>query len=150
MRKTELSPEQLAQRETIIQQLADASWVGHPMNDFFEQGVWVDYEAIMDYTNTQARFSLLYDAEDSKLELLVDEAWRYIFVIEFGAHLEQVLEILIALQDRLAFKTLTEVLHAILDVCPTGLYIYDDDMRSVSIDEKVLAELRVEVEELLS
>jgi hypothetical protein len=110
MRKKELSPEQLAQRETIIQTLADASWIGHPMNEFFEQGLWVDYEAIMDYTNTQARLSLLYNAENNKLELLVDETWRYIFVIEFEAHLEQVLEILIAQQDRLTFKRLTEAL----------------------------------------
>lgn len=150
MRKKELSPEQLAQRETIIQTLADASWIGHPMNEFFEQGLWVDYEAIMDYTNTQARLSLLYNAENNKLELLVDETWRYIFVIEFEAHLEQVLEILIAQQDRLTFKRLTEALQAILDVCPTGLYIYDNDMRPILIDERVLAELREETEEYLS
>lgn len=145
MRKSELSTQQLAQRATFLQRLGAAGWMGQALNAAFERGLWVDYEATMDYTNARARLSLLYSAEDESLELLLDEDWRYIVVIAFGAHFEQVLDLIIAEQDRLSAETLTALLQRLLDLGLAEVYLYSDERGRMPVDESILAELHQEL-----
>jgi hypothetical protein len=141
MRLTELSPRQRDQRATVLQTLTAAGWTGHVQNDLFEQGFWLDSEATLDYENAQAHLSVMYSAEEQSIELLIDQDYRLDFVIAFGERLPQVLEAIVAFQERLSFQNVAQEMASLLQICPSGLYIYSEGTGRVLVDADLLADL---------
>lgn len=141
MKASELSLKQQAQRATVIQTLTAAGWTGRPLNDLFERGFWVDCEATLDYVNAQAQLVLLYDAENQRLELLLDQEYRLDFVIVFGKRLPQVLAAIVAFQDRITHENVSQEITTLLQICPSGVFIYSEDRGIMPVNQDVLAEL---------
>lgn len=141
MRKSEMSPLQLQERALFVQNLTSAGWKGCPLNATFDQDFWLSEEAVMDYDNSEVKFVLSYCAKDHSMELLVDQDWRYDFVIHFGQKQAEVLRAIIAFQDRLSFENLAEELPVLMQLCPGNFFIYSDEYGLVKIDAEVLASL---------
>jgi hypothetical protein len=115
-----MSPEQLQERQLFIDTLAKAGWQGGLVNEQFEQGLWVNFEASMRYRGEQMNLRLDHYAEDRSLEYYLDaKSGRGLHLsIQYGERLAPLLEAIISHQDTLTPTDFREQIRQLLDVVP--------------------------------
>jgi hypothetical protein len=103
MRKTEMSPQQLVQRELIVETLAVAGWqTPTNENEMFDQGLWLTREAVMSYAGPAVTLWMFYRADQNAMYIQFEFAEENMFELKLGIDekLPEVLEAITSFQDQ--------------------------------------------------
>ena len=103
MRKTEMSPQQLVQRELIVETLAVAGWqTPTNENEMFDQGFWLAREAVMSHAGPGATLWMFYRADENTMYIQFEFSDENMFELKLGIDekLPEVLEAITSFQDQ--------------------------------------------------
>ena len=102
MRKTEMSPQQLVERELIVETLGVAGWqTPTNENQMFDEGFWLTREAVMSYAGPGVTLWMFYRADQDAMYIQFEMPNGSMFELKLGIDekLPQVLEAITSFQD---------------------------------------------------
>lgn len=119
MRKYEMTAQQLNHRQTIMQTLSAAGWDDPSVGNWFEEGLWAEFEAVMEFDNLALELSIHYHAEDESIYFYIRNfsGGRILLIIYFGGQLQKVLETITSFQYYISPQTYQKYIRQILRVC---------------------------------
>lgn len=103
MRKTEMSPQQLVQRELIVETLGAAGWqTPTNENEMFDQGFWLTREAVMSHAGPAVILTMFYRADENAMYIQFGFSDGSMFELKLGIDekLPEVLEAITSFQDQ--------------------------------------------------
>ncbi len=129
MKKSEMSQEQLQERQTFIDTLSQVGWSGTQFNTLFEQDLWLDSEASMEYGNPKMELRLDYDCSKSSLTYYLDSKGgkSLELTIKFGKNLKAILDAITAHQDTISPANFRKKVLELLNVTPEIFIVTEDD-----------------------
>lgn len=133
VKKSEMSQQQLEERETVVERLTRAGWEATAFNRLFDKGKSTRYEASMEY---KGRMDLTVTYEASKRVIDVGLYTRsgsgVDLVIQFKDKLRELLDYLISIQDTVDAKNYKDHIRQLLRICPE-IYTPDRNDRLVPV-----------------
>lgn len=120
MRRTEMSEQQLKNRQLFVDSLLAVGWRGSNFNQDFDQGLRVSPEASMEYSNSAMDLRFDFVCQDPRLILYLDshEGKSLGFVFKCENQLEPLLDAVIGMQDTISPGNLREKSAELLRACP--------------------------------
>lgn len=104
MRKSEMSPRQLAARTAIVERLREAGWRAFSNeNELFDEGMFVSREVALRYDRGVVEHTVYYrgDEEALYLGLVMEDDTAIELALRADEHLPRILDVIVAHQDRL-------------------------------------------------
>jgi hypothetical protein len=117
MRKTEMSPQQLVQRELIVETLAVAGWqTPTNENEMFDQGFWLAREAVMSYAGSAVTLWMFYRADENAMYIQFEFSEESMFELKLriDEKLPEVLEAITSFQDQVTDSNYREHIRALM------------------------------------
>jgi len=129
MRKGEMTPQQLDHRETIIQTLSVAGWNDPSVGNWFEQGLWAEFEAVMEFDNLALELSTHYHAQDDSIYFYIRNfrGGRILLIIHFDGQLQEVLKTITSFQYYISPQTYQKYIRQILRVCANTFAVVGEE-----------------------
>ncbi len=119
MKKNEMNPNQLHERDLFITTLEKAGWQGTPTNAFFDKNYDVEEEASMEYSKDATSMFAYYNASRSVVYLTMHFSGKELrLIIHYADRLQAVLGSLASFQDTISAKNYKQHVGELLDVCP--------------------------------
>ncbi|MDQ2807412.1 MAG: hypothetical protein M3Z04_10960 [Chloroflexota bacterium] len=119
MKKNEMNPHQLQERDLFITTLEKVGWQGTPTNGFFDKNYDVEEEASMEYSKGTINMFTYYNASKSVIYLTMHFSGRELrLIIHYADKLQAVLETLASFQDTISAKNYKGHVGELLEVCP--------------------------------
>ncbi len=118
-----------SQRAELKYRLEEAGWDGRKSNTLFEQGRWVPDEAVYDFYGDKAFLSVLYNAEEKTIELVIEDlVGRLNFVFCPGDFFSQLLEEIIDVQYELSCLQYIGFIRRMILMLP-DVFVYQREQR---------------------
>lgn len=129
MRKQEMSLRQLQQRTLIVERLFDAGWrPSSNEHEMFDEGLWVQCEAVMEYSGPEVSLEMFYRADQDAFYLsmnMPDES-SIELKMDIDDHLDNLLGVLTSFQDKLTKANYKDYIRALMGVCK-NLYVMNKE-----------------------
>ncbi len=138
MRKSEMTVQQLEERQLIIDKLTSAKWQDLSVGDWFEQNLWAKFEATMGFKNNGVSLEIDFNSEQQYIRFIIQNLLSefIMLIIYYQDKLEKLLETIVSFQDKITESTFEQYVREILRVCPTTTYAsIDDDTDAQLVDE---------------
>jgi len=103
MRKTEMSPQQLAQRELIVETLGAAGWqTPTNENEMFDDDFWLTREAVMSHAGQAVTLWMFYRADQNAMYIQFEFSDGSMFELKLGIDekLSEVLQAITSFQNQ--------------------------------------------------
>jgi hypothetical protein len=119
MRRSEMSTEQLAERDRIVNLLSAAGWKASDQQKRFDNGVWTYYEVVMEYRGPM-RLRMSYHAAKRTLHLTLEasDGKGVGLRISCPDKLDRLLDTIIGFQDRVSGLNYKDHVRSIVRLCP--------------------------------
>ena len=121
MRRTEMSPEQLQERDLMVSELAGAGWESSEHQKRFDDGMWTYFEAAMEYHHEPVRLTLRYRAESRAVLFSFQESGGKGGVslrISCPDKLKQLIHTINEFRDTISSSNYKEHVSSIVRLCP--------------------------------
>lgn len=120
MKKTELSKEELKERNLFVSHLKKAGWSETGINQMFDDGDFVSEEAQMEFANDQMSLLLEFSTElrGFKLYLTANSGKEANFVIQYEEKFAELLDLITSFQHKISSRNYKTYMQKILDLCP--------------------------------
>ena len=130
MRKDEMTPHQLRERELIVSRLTEAGWKGSASNRLFEQGKPARAEARMLYQNQNLKLTATYFASKEMMYFgMYEPSGRGISIAScFNGSLPSLLDEVTAVQDNISAENYQDVLRRIILITPETYVQVDGEL----------------------
>jgi hypothetical protein len=138
MRKSEMSKGQLDQRSLFVDTLETAGWRGSNFNRNFDEGLWEDPEASMDYSSRTISLRLDLSFEDPRMILYISSKGGKSLGLVFKCEdrQKQLLEAIVAMQDSLTPENVKTKTVDLLAVCPNVFKISASGDKLIPVKSK--------------
>ncbi len=137
MRKGEMSEQQLAERDLLVEKADAAGWYTGAIEELFQEDfISVQPEGRAEHTNDFANLEVTYHAEHRYVGLLVSvkddlsDFVRYRF--RCGERLAEVLDLLLGAKDTLTPDNHTELAKRAIDICEDVFLEAGEDLYKIS------------------
>ena len=153
MKKEDLTPQQLVERELLVQTLTKAGWEASAFNRLFDKGHFVRCEALMNYQNATMELGVGYFASQERIyfgfhEKVSADGLESIVLrppagldiaIEYDDQLEDLLQLIVSVQDQISAENYKKIVRQILRICPKA-YLwregdFGDEMIPLLLDD---------------
>lgn len=120
MRKNEMTPKQLQDREVIVSTLTQAGWKGTASNRLFEQGKPARAEARMVYQNRSVKLTATYFASKEMVYFgIYEPSGRGVSIAScFNGNLPPMLEKMTTFQDSISSENYKDYIRKIMRMMP--------------------------------
>ena len=119
MRKTEMSPQQLAERALIVETLTGAGW-GTPTNEneMFDEDFWLSREAVMSHAGPAVTLWMFYRADEDAMYIQFEFPDGSMFELKLGIDkkLPEVLQVITSFQDQVTHANYRDHIRSLMAV----------------------------------
>ena len=128
MRKTEMSTQQLGERTLIVDTLRRSAWdAPSNENEMFDEGLWLQCEAVLEYRGPAATLSVFYRADQNAMYVvfeMLDER-RFEIKLDVDNRLGEVLAVITSFQDTLTELNYRSCIRELMKICEP-IYVSTD------------------------
>jgi hypothetical protein len=130
MRKAELNNEQASARSYVTETLLAAGWRPSLNHELVEEGLWMPYEATLEFTNDKAvHLRVEYSASEKvvRLKIATTDGEQIQLVTQAGEGLRDFVRVLIEIQSLIAPNSVSIHLKPILQAFPETYVELDEN-----------------------
>jgi hypothetical protein len=135
MRKQEMSLRQLQERTLIVENLLNNGWqVTSYENEWFENGLSVQCEAVMEYVVPEVSLGVFYRADQNSLYLslnMPDES-SVELKMDVDDQLKDLLQVIISNQNKITASNFKEHIRSLMAVCK-NIYVMNKEEKFVRL-----------------
>ena len=130
-----MTPAQSQERDTFLQRLTPAGWTANDINENFDEGRWLPYEATLLYKGAKAEFRADLHIGKQMLILFVYSTRETRLELDFmyEGTLAALLDAIVQVQDTMSATAPGPFINTLLDACPECYtYTTDEQKRRVT------------------
>ena len=137
MRKQEMSLRQLQERKLIVESFLSAGWRTYSNeNEMFDEGLWVQREAVMEYAGSEVLLNIFYRADQNAIYIsfqMLNESSVEV-KIELDDRLSDLLVVIISFQDKVTIANYKDHIRSLIAVSKK-IYVMDEKENFVRLTD---------------